>query len=364
MIYIINMNGVAGIIFSNLHDRSVPELTAKRTMGAIPFGGGYRMVDFPLSAMANAGIKNVSVIAHHNYESLVEHIGNGADWGIPTDRGGVKIVSPYMTSYAKCGEEEYTSRLDTLKSICDNVERMKEKYVVMCDCDCVFNFDVTKLLEFHVKMNADLTVCTDQELCSDGEGRILEIDRSPANAFDLNVNMWVVNRDFLVGAIKNAVARRYSDLTSDLLCRNAKTKRFFTYGGDGEFLRIKSLSDYYRISMRVLNDEFRKKLFDGVRSRKTGGGLTKIGTDASVAGSLIFRGCSIDGRIENCIVFGGVCVEKGALVRNSILLPGVKISENARLDFVVADRNTNIRQGNVLAGCQVLPFFIDSDKIV
>ena len=74
------MNNVAGIIFSNLHDRSIPELTAKRTMGAIPFGGGYRMVDFPLSAMANAGIRNISVIAHHNYESLVEHIGNGADY--------------------------------------------------------------------------------------------------------------------------------------------------------------------------------------------------------------------------------------------------------------------------------------------
>ncbi|MBQ7293724.1 MAG: glucose-1-phosphate adenylyltransferase subunit GlgD, partial [Clostridia bacterium] len=113
------MNSVAGIIFTNLHDRSIPELTKKRTMGAIPFGGIYRMVDFPLSAMANVGIRNISVIAHHNYESLVEHIGSGADWGIPTDMGGVKIISPYMTAYAKSNNEMYNSRLETLKSICN-----------------------------------------------------------------------------------------------------------------------------------------------------------------------------------------------------------------------------------------------------
>ena len=359
------MNNVAGIIFSNLHDRSIPELTAKRTMGAIPFGGGYRMVDFPLSAMSNAGIRNVSVIAHHNYESLVEHIGSGADFGIPMCNGGVKIISPYMTAYAKNQNELYTSRLESLKSICNNVERMKEKYVVMCDCDCVFNADITQMLEFHVRNNAHVTVNTAQKLSCDENGRINEIDQSPSAAFDLNVNMWVFNRDYLVGIIKNSISRGYCDFAGEIIGQRVKTDRFYAYNFEQEFFRIKSLADYFRVSMKLLADnQMRDSLFDGIKSHN---GLyipTRIGENAKIISSAVSEGCRIDGCVENSIVFGGVVIEKGASVKNSILFPDVKISENAHLDFVIADKNTDIREGNILLGCKILPYFVGKDKII
>lgn len=359
------MNNVAGIIFSNLHDRSIPELTAKRTMGAIPFGGGYRMVDFPLSAMANAGIRNISVIAHHNYESLVEHIGNGADWGIPTDRGGVKIISPYITAYAKINDELYTSRLESLKSICNNLERMKEKYVVVCDCDCVFNADITEMLDFHVRSNADITVNTNKKLNTDKDGRIIDIDQSPSAMFDMNVNMWTFKRDYLVGTVKNAVSRGYTDLVGEIIAKRAPHDRFFEYKFSSDFLRIKSLADYFRISMKMLFDgELGAALSQGVRSRNMGYRPAKIGSGASISSSLISEGCFIDGTVENSIVFRGVSVERGAVVKNSILFPNVKISKDARLDFVIADKNTDIREGNILAGCKILPYFIGKDKII
>ncbi len=361
----INVNNVAGIIFSNLHDRSVPELTGNRTMGAIPFCGGYRMIDFPLSVMAKAGIRNVSVIAHHNFESLVEHIGSGAEWGFPVDRGGVKIISPYMTAYAKSSEELYTSRLETLKSICNNLERMKEKYIVMCDCDCVFNIDITEMIEFHVENRADITVCTESGLCADENGRITELDRSPSAAFDLNVNLWVVNRDYLVGMVKNAAARGYSDMTCDVMGRNLMKDRFFEYVYRGDILRIKSLSDYYRTNMRLLADTpLRENMLDGINSRRTPYSLTGIGSEAQITASVISEGCHIDGRLENCIVFRGVRVEKGAVVKNSILFPSVTVSEGAKLDFVIADKNTNVREGNILAGCRMLPYFFGGKKII
>jgi len=361
----INMNNVAGIIFSNLHDRSIPELTAKRTMGAIPFGGGYRMVDFPLSAMSNSGIKKVSVIAHHNYESLVEHIGSGADWGIPTDRGGVKIISPYMTAYAKSGDELYSSRLESLKSICNNIERMLEKYIVMCDCDCVFNADVTKMLAFHIRSDADVTVSTNKKLKTDENGRITEVDQSPTAAFDLNVNMWIFNRDYLVGLIKNAVSRGYTDLVGEIITKRINTDRFFEYRFETEFLRLKSLADYFRVSMRLLSDSSLGELMKGgVKSRKSDSAPVKIGEGASVTSSLVSEGCNIFGTVENSIVFSGVTVERGAVVKNSILFPNVSISSGARLDFVIADRNTDVREGNILAGCKMLPYFIGIDKII
>lgn len=359
------MNNVAGIIFSNLHDRSIPELTGIRTMGAIPFCGGYRMVDFPLSAMANAGIRNISVIAHHNYESLVEHIGSGADWGIPVDRGGVKILSPYMTAYAKKNDELYTSRLESLKSICNNLERMKEKYIVMCDCDCVFGTDITEMLDFHVQKGADITLSAVAGLVCDGDGRITEMDFSPSAAFDLNVNIWVINRDYLVGMIKNATSRGFTDFTGEVMGKNLARDRFYGYSFKDEFFRVKSLADYYRISMKMLSDgELRNKIFDGVKSR---GGMsvpTKIGASATISSSMICDGCEIEGSVESCIVFRGVKVEKGASVKNSILFPDVRIAENAKLDFVIADKNTDIREDNALAGCKVLPYFIGPRKII
>ena len=359
------MKNVAGIIFSNLHDRSIPELTGVRTMGAIPFCGGYRMVDFPLSAMANAGIRNISVIAHHNYESLIEHIGSGSDWGLPIDRGGVRILSPYMTAYAKKNDELYTSRLESLKSICNNLERMKEKYIIMCDCDCVFGADITEMLEFHIKKGADITVSTNTKLVTDENGRITELDYSPSTAFDLNVNIWIINRDYLVGMVKNAVARGFTDFTGQVIGKNLSKDKFYEYVFGDEFFRIKSLADYFRISMKFISDaNLRENILSSVRSRSGMAVPTEIGAEASVLSSMLCDGCEINGRVENCIVFRDVKVERGAIVKNSILFPGVRIAENAKLDFVIADKNTNIREENALAGCKMLPYFIGPRKII
>ena len=323
------------------------------------------MVDFPLSVMSNAGIRNISVIAHHNFESLVEHIGSGAEWGVPIDRGGVKIISPYMTAYAKKGDEQYTSRLETLKSICNNIERMNEKYIVMCDCDCIFNTDLVKMLDAHVKNSADITVCTEMPLKTDGQGRITEIDQSPAAAFDLNVTLWIVNRDYLVGAVKNAVSRGYTDMTRDIMGKNVNKDRYFAYSAENDTLRVKSLSDYYRVNMKLLGDkELREKLLEGIRSRRNAYLPTKIGTDAVISSSMLSEGSEINGTVENCIVFRGVKVEKGAVVKNSILFPDVVVAENARLDFVIAEKNTSVREGNSLAGCKMLPYFIGPRKII
>ena len=359
-----NMNEVAGLIFSNLHDRSIPELTGNRTMGAIPFFGGYRMVDFPLSAMAQAGIRNVSIIAHHNFESLVNHVGSGAEWGIPVDKGGVKLISPFMTAYAKNGGERYSSRLETLKSVCDNIERMKEKYIVMCDCDCAFNLDLHEMIDYHVKRNADITVNAESGFRADFDGRIEELDVSPSAAFDLNVNLWVVSRDYLVGTVKNAVSRGLSDMTADVIGRNLTKDKFYVFKPEGEVFRIKSLSDYYRLNMRMLGDsELCGKLLTNIKSRRSQYYPTRIGEKARIVSSVVSEACEINGELENCIVFRGVKVESGAVVKNSILFPGVVISENARLDFVVADKNTGVREGNSLAGCRILPFFIGPRKI-
>ena len=108
---------VAGIIFSNVHDANIPELTRNRTLASVPFGCRYRLIDFALSNMVNSGISNISVITNYNYQSLMDHIGAGKDWDLARRSGGIKILPPFITSFANSVNDLYNTRLEALKSV-------------------------------------------------------------------------------------------------------------------------------------------------------------------------------------------------------------------------------------------------------
>ena len=122
---------IVGIIFSNIHDKNIPELTRIRTMASIPFGGRYRLIDFPLSNMVNSGITNIGVIAHSNYRSLMDHIGTGKDWDLARRSGGIKILPPYVTAFANSTNSLYTTRLEALIGVNEFIRGCTEDYVVL-----------------------------------------------------------------------------------------------------------------------------------------------------------------------------------------------------------------------------------------
>ena len=139
------MNAI-GLIFSNIHDYVIPELSRRRAIASIPFGGRYRMIDFELSNMVNSDITKVGVITNYNYQSLMDHIGTGKDWDLARRSGGIKILPPFITAYDSAkGEAFNTSRLELLKGALSFIERSKEEYVVMTDCDRVCTLDYQKL---------------------------------------------------------------------------------------------------------------------------------------------------------------------------------------------------------------------------
>lgn len=142
------------VIFANTYDNLVPELVAERSMGSIPFGGRYRLIDFTLSSMANAGIDNVSVIVRKNYHSLMDHLGAGREWDLTRKRGGLNIVPPFAERSVKL----YSGRVDALDSILNWLEAQKERYVILSDSYIAMNFDFNKLIDAHVKSGADVTM--------------------------------------------------------------------------------------------------------------------------------------------------------------------------------------------------------------
>ena len=150
----------AGIIFANLHDSNLPELTRQRSMGSVPFLCRYRLIDFALSNMVNADINNIGILAHYNYYSLMDHIGSGKNWDLARRSGGIQILPPNVSAYAETPVTYYNTRLEALKYNIFNIERVQDDLILMCECDCVANFDFTKLLSEHVSSGADINFVT------------------------------------------------------------------------------------------------------------------------------------------------------------------------------------------------------------
>ena len=151
----------AGLIFSNIHDTTIPELTRTRTMASVPFGCRYRLVDFALSNMVNAGITKVGIITHNNYKSLLEHLGSGRDWDLEREVGGIKILPPFITSYENAfSDRVYSSRLEALIAVMSFISECSEEHIVLSDCDVICNIDLAEVIDKHAMRGADITIVT------------------------------------------------------------------------------------------------------------------------------------------------------------------------------------------------------------
>ena len=129
-----------GLVFSNIHDGNIPELTMKRTVASIPFFGRYRLIDFALSNMVNSDIVKVGLITKSNYQSLMDHVGSGKDWDLARHYGGLFILPPFGATE---NNSLYTTRFEALKNVIGFLNKSNEEFVVLSDSDMVCNMDLT-----------------------------------------------------------------------------------------------------------------------------------------------------------------------------------------------------------------------------
>ena len=367
----------AGIIFSNLHDQDIPELTEQRTMASVPFGCRYRMIDFALSNMVNSGIKNVHVITHYNYRSLMEHIGSGKDWDLARRSGGIKILPPFITAYANNTNSLYDSRLEALKSIYHTISDIEEDYVVLSDCDSICNLDMSDLLLKHAESGADITFVTKKEYLTEEkaqtrkffeskDGRITRVYNEPkriSGEFDVCLNIMVMKTSLLYNLLVDAMAKGYKSFTSDIIANNIETMNFGTYEFNGFYATVGSMEEYFECNMKLLDSDVRKALFDiperAIYTKVRNSPPTKYSTGATIKNSLIADGCEIEGTVENCIIFRGTKISKNSVVKNCILMQDTYVGANVRLNCVIADKNVVIKDDRELSGHPTIPFYLN-----
>ncbi len=374
----------AGIIFSNVHDDNIRELTRARTIASVPFGCRYRFIDFTLSNMVNSDIHNINVITNNNYLSLMDHIGSGKDWDLARRSGGIKMLPPNVSTFAYHSDPKAFSRLEALKGVVHSISKIKDEYVVLSDCDVICNIDLNDIIEYHAAEKADITLAVKKMtltketaksnviLSSDEEGNVTDILTYPNNfegETEVCLNLLVMRTDFLESIVLDSIARNYTSLTKDVIAKNIGRYNFKVYRYDGYFATIASMEDYFKYSMDLINDENARDSLFGVKNRPV---LTKVrnsaptyySEDSKVKNSMIADGCVIEGTVENSILFRGVKIGRGTTVKNCILMQDTVIGENTLLNCVVSDKNVVVRDGVMLSGVESQPYYISKRKMI
>ena len=367
-----NNESVMGIIFPNTYDNLIPQLVSERAMAAIPFGGRYRIIDFILSSMANAGIGNVSLLTRNNYHSLMDHLGTGREWDLARKHGGLNIIPPFAE---RTVNKIYNGRLEALNSVMSFLTAQKEKYVLLGDAIQVANIDIEAFVRAHIASGADVTAMYQVTEIPDGakngnytltldeNGRVTEILNNDyrAGAQNLCMNIYILEREPLISMIKDASVRGQLYFERDILAHNLKTLNVQSYKYEGYVSRITDLKSYFDENMRLLEGDNMDRLFDPARPIYTkirDDNPTRYVQGAKVTNCIIADGCTIEGTVEDCVLFRGVTVAKGAVVKNCVLMQDTVVESNASIEYLVTDKNVKISAGKKLNGTESFPVYV------
>ena len=233
-------NNVMGLLFSNMHEESIRELTDRRTMASVPIGGRYRMIDFTLSSMVNSGINRVGVITKRNYQSLMDHLGTGKAWDLSRKRDGLFILPPFGA-----GGGDFSNRIEILHANMGFLTNCKEEYVLLSDCDAIFNMDFKRVIAEHIKNEADVTLIyrwgrlpkngdETMVLSLEPDGRIkdLIIDPNGDEEYNYAFNMLLIKRELLIRLVNECSSRNKTNFKRDILQSNVEQLKMFGYEFD------------------------------------------------------------------------------------------------------------------------------------
>jgi len=367
---------VLGVLFSNIHDDQLLELTSNRTTASIPYGGRYRLIDFILSNLVNAEIYNVAIITKYNYYSLMDHLETGNAWDLNRKNGGLSIFPPYACNTLK---SVYRGKLEALIGIRKFLEYSKQEYVILSDCNIVCSLDVKNIMKRHIDSSADITVVYHSASHIHENDLVMRLDKNE-NVYDMYIalkdglipsniglGIYLLKRRLLLDIIEDAYTHGGVSFEKDYLLKKYNTIRLSGYETTGYASTINSTCEYFESNMDLLHREVRKELFyknGRIYTKPKDSIPAKYGPKAEVKNSLVADGSVIEGKVENSIIFRGVKVAEGAYVKNSILMQSSEIEEGAQVEYIITDKNVRITRGRILIGAQNCPSVIKKEEIV
>lgn len=366
-------NNVLGLIFANTEGENISQLTNKRTMASVPFGGKYRLIDFPLSCMSNAGINNVGIVASSHYFSLMDHVGSGNAWDLSKRKSGLTVLPPFSG-------KSFDNPIETIASLHGYIEHGNEEDVLICYTNSVSNIDYQEMYYQHKKNDADITFCYQYQdidnnkaypmiVDLDDEKRIRKLQIQPPIVGDCNLvtGSVLVKKDLLMASVRERVSTNNIDLRKMLLNLDLNKYKVYGYEHKGFLRTITSIQDYYNVSMELMKKEVREELFSPERpiyTKVRDDRPSSYGFDCVVKGSLIAQGCIINGEVENCIISKGVYIGQNTKVKNAIIMQDSVIGDNANIGNVIIDKDCNIAANQQLMGAPNYPVYIEKGSVI
>lgn len=340
-------------------------LTKSMAKPALPYGGKYRIIDFPLSNCANSGIDVVGVLTQYQPLELNAYIGSGAPWDLDLTNGGVFVLPPYVKG--KSGEW-YRGTANAIYQNIGFIRQYDPDYVLILSGDHIYRMDYTAMLRFHIEKEADATIAELEVpweethrfgiLNTDGESRIVQFDEKPkkakSNKASMGVYVFTWNKlyDYLIA--DEADKASSNDFGKNIMPKMlADGQRLFAYPFQGYWKDVGTIESLLEANLDLLNMPMPIDLYDKnwrIYSRNPGLPPHYTAPGAVVETALITEGCSISGQVRRSVVFAGVTVDQGASVLDSVIMPQAFIGRGAEITRAIIAENAFIEPGCKIGG--------------
>lgn len=338
-------------------------LTKNIAKPAVPYGGKYRIIDFPLSNCVNSGIDTVGVLTQYQPLELNDYIGNGEPWDLDRVIGGVHILSPYQKIR---GTEWYKNTANAIYQNINFIDRYDPEYVVVLSGDHIYKMDYSKMLAYHKEKEAACTIAMLEVpweeaprfglMMVNEDGAITEFEEKPkhprSNKASMGVYMftWEKLRQYLLDDEANEASG--NDFGHDLIpAMHEAHERLFAFPFDGYWKDVGTIDSLWEANLDLLNPNVDLDLSDPdwkIYSRNPVAPPHYVSPDATVQNSLISEGGLIEGSVDFSVLFANVSIEKGAVVRDSILMPGTVVKKGAVVQYAIVAENAVIEENAVV----------------
>ena len=338
-------------------------LTKNMAKPAVPYGGKYRIIDFPLSNCVNSGIYTVGVLTQYQPLELNDYIGNGQPWDLDRENGGVHILSPYQKIE---GTEWYKNTANAIYQNINFIDRYSPEYVLILSGDHIYKMDYSKMLSYHKEKNADCTIASLEVpweeasrfglMFVNDDGSISEFEEKPKHPKSNKASMgvyvftWSKLRRYLLEDEANPSSG--NDFGHDLIpAMHEAGERLFAYPFEGYWKDVGTIDSLWEANLDLLNPKVDLDLNDNswkIYSRTPSSPPHYVAPTATVQNSMIAEGCEIAGAVDFSVIFANVTVEEGATVKDSIIMPGTVIKSGATVQYAIVAENAVIEKNAVV----------------
>ncbi|MCL2406713.1 MAG: glucose-1-phosphate adenylyltransferase subunit GlgD [Defluviitaleaceae bacterium] len=367
-----------GIVLTGGNNERLGDLTSVRAASALPMGSCYRVIDFPISNMANSGINKIAVITQYNSRSLHDHLSSEKWWDLGRKHGGLFVFTPFQSNDNNLW---YRGTADSIYQNIAFLKRSKEELVVIASGNCVYKMDFKKLIEHHMEKGADITIAakniagTDINPCEfgvltlDENGIVADFEEKPFETESriISMGIYVISRLLLIELLEKAIADDRFELVTGILIHYRKKYRMSAFMFDGYWSAINSVDAYYNTNMDFLRHDVRKTLvhtFPHIESKPKDEPPAKFNHHSESRNCLVGSGTILNGKVVNSVIFRKVFTWENSYINNSIIMEGCQIASGCVVEHAILDKDVMVTAGRHVCGTPGKPVIVRKETVI